>query len=60
MTDGTSNTLVLFELAGRNDEYRLGVKYSTNTNIGGGWADYNYAENWVVGSTVDGDVTVPA
>lgn len=54
VTDGASNTLVLFELAGRNDEYRRGRKSGNNTTIGGGWVDYNYAENWVTGSTVDG------
>lgn len=54
VTDGTSNTLLLFELAGRNDEYRRGKLFKTNNTVGGAWADYNNAENWLTGSTLDG------
>lgn len=51
--DGTTNVMLLFELAGRDDIYRLGKKV-TGTTVGGGWADFNNAENWVAGSTYDG------
>ncbi len=54
ITDGTSNTLILLELAGRNDEYRRGKLFASNTTFGGGWADIYNAENWFLGSTVDG------
>lgn len=64
VTDGTSNTLILFELAGRNDLYAKGKRISsapttsaqvgTTGTYGGGWADPGNAENWLAGSTVDG------
>lgn len=55
-TDGTSNTFLLCELAGRNDEYRKGKFYQANSPAaaGGGWADISNAENWFKGSSVDG------
>lgn len=52
--DGPSNTLIMFELAGRNEEYRKGKRFPGGTTVGGGWADYNNAENWITGSSVDG------
>jgi prepilin-type N-terminal cleavage/methylation domain-containing protein len=57
-TDGTSNTFILCELAGRNDEYRKGKFYLADSPAasGGGWADFSNAENWFRGSSVDGAV----
>ena len=55
--DGTSNTLILMELSGRNDEYRRGKLFASNTLTGGGWADVTNAENWVKGSSVDGSTS---
>lgn len=53
-TDGTSNTLILCEIAGRNDLYQKGKLITANGTFGGGWADFSNAENWFKGSTVDG------
>ena len=52
-TDGTSNTLILCEVAGRNDLYQKG-KRVTGVAYGGGWADVDNAENWFKGCSVDG------
>jgi prepilin-type N-terminal cleavage/methylation domain-containing protein/prepilin-type processing-associated H-X9-DG protein len=46
ITDGTSNTLLVSELAGRPDQWILGVKQPTNANLRfpiwwGPWASYN-------------------
>jgi prepilin-type N-terminal cleavage/methylation domain-containing protein len=59
ITDGTTNTFILFELSGRNDEYRRGKLFQQNSPIcvGGGWADFSNAENWMKGSSVDGSVS---
>ena len=54
ITDGASNTLVLFELAGRNDLYEKGKFVAANAASGGGWADLSNYENWLSGSSVDG------
>lgn len=59
VTDGTSNTLMLAEIAGRNSTYRAGRKIRdwsdpANTNMGGGWGDVINAENWMTGSLFDG------
>jgi prepilin-type processing-associated H-X9-DG protein len=51
-TDGTSQTALMWEIAGRPDRYQLGKKVGT-TN-GGGWTDVLNAENWFKGSTIDG------
>jgi len=53
LIDGTTNVMLMFELAGRNDLYQLGKKVTGSTQ-GGGWADINNAENWIAGSTYDG------
>jgi prepilin-type N-terminal cleavage/methylation domain-containing protein/prepilin-type processing-associated H-X9-DG protein len=55
--DGSSNTLILYELAGRNDEYRRGRLFASNNTAGGGWADVTNAENWLKGSSMDGSVS---
>ncbi|MES2790980.1 MAG: DUF1559 domain-containing protein [Planctomycetota bacterium] len=57
ITDGTSNTLVVFELAGRNDLYRKGKMVTANGTLGGGWADLSNYENWLAGSLLDGTGT---
>ncbi len=56
VTDGTSNTFILMELAGRPDEYRKGKLFQSNSPYcaGGGWGDITNAENWVKGSLIDG------
>lgn len=59
VTDGTTNTLLLAEIAGRNSTYRDGRKISDwsapgNTNSGGGWGDVINGENWMAGSLYDG------
>ncbi len=41
--DGTSNTMIVSEDAGRPDGYIKGVKVATGTRTDGGWADYNNA-----------------
>lgn len=59
VTDGTTNTLMLAEIAGRNSTYRDGRLVSswsdpTNPNSGGGWGDVINGENWLAGSLYDG------
>jgi prepilin-type processing-associated H-X9-DG protein len=56
VTDGTTQTALMWEIAGRPDRYQLGKK--TGTTTGGGWADVTNAENWFHGSSPDGN-TVP-
>jgi prepilin-type N-terminal cleavage/methylation domain-containing protein/prepilin-type processing-associated H-X9-DG protein len=55
--DGTSNTLLMAECAGRPSEYRAGKLYraasSTFGVSGAAWADYN-TEYWIHGYTEDG------
>ena len=53
VTDGTSNTVMIAEIAGRNDLYRLGQKV-TGLNLGGGWGDPINGENWYGGSLPNG------
>ena len=62
ITDGTTNTLMLAEIAGRNSTYRNGRKIydwsdPANTNAGGGWGDPVNGENWFAGSLYDGTGT---
>jgi prepilin-type N-terminal cleavage/methylation domain-containing protein len=54
-TDGTSQTALMWEIAGRPDLYRGNKKVGT-TN-GGGWTDVLNAENWFQGSNPDGTAT---
>jgi len=54
VSDGVSNVMLMYELAGRNDLYRVGKLVQTNATIGGGWADFNNAENWITGTKFDG------
>jgi prepilin-type N-terminal cleavage/methylation domain-containing protein len=57
-TDGTSQTALMWEIAGRPDLYQ-GIK-KTGTTGGGGWTDILNAENWFQGSNPDGTGTVGA
>jgi prepilin-type N-terminal cleavage/methylation domain-containing protein/prepilin-type processing-associated H-X9-DG protein len=57
MTDGTSNTMVIAEDAGRIDRYEQGRKVSGAYSSGGAWADYN-SEYWVHGSSFGAGCTV--
>ena len=63
ITDGTSNTLFLAEMGGRENLWQKGKLIASYTpptaagaavNAGFGWADHNNAENWLSGSLADG------
>jgi prepilin-type N-terminal cleavage/methylation domain-containing protein/prepilin-type processing-associated H-X9-DG protein len=55
VTDGTSNTMLVTEVAGRNALYRKGRKINdSGVNSGGGWGDVLNGENWFAGSLYDG------
>ncbi|AWM37326.1 Type II secretion system protein G precursor [Gemmata obscuriglobus] len=54
ITDGTSNTLLLGEIVGKNDKWVRGQKTSTATEQGGGWGDPFSGENWLSGSDSTG------
>lgn len=56
VTDGSSNTLILYERAGRNDLYQRGKLITPNGTYGGGWADPGIFEDWVAGSSTDGSM----
>jgi prepilin-type processing-associated H-X9-DG protein len=61
ITDGTSNTLLLGEIAARPALYRQGRLVNSNAGAlcyGGGWGDATNGENWFTGSSQDG-VTSP-
>src|SRR5690606_11298129 len=57
ITDGTTNTLIVAEIAGRNAIYRKGRQVAAIGNSGGGWGDPINAENWFSGSLYDGTGT---
>jgi prepilin-type N-terminal cleavage/methylation domain-containing protein len=54
ITDGTTNTFLLWEIAGKNELWRKGRKIASSGNAGGGWADVANAEHWLCGSNTDG------
>ncbi len=54
ITDGTSQTLLLAEIAGRNHLYRKGKLVAGERTFGGGWGDPRNGFNWVEGSLPDG------
>lgn len=54
MSDGTSNTFIMWEIAGRNELWVRGRRVGGDNTWGGGWADVNNAETWLSGSRVDG------
>jgi prepilin-type N-terminal cleavage/methylation domain-containing protein/prepilin-type processing-associated H-X9-DG protein len=58
VTDGTSQTALMWEIAARPTIYVAGHKLAGTTG-GGGWADILNAENWFRGSTSDGTVGGP-
>jgi prepilin-type N-terminal cleavage/methylation domain-containing protein len=53
VTDGTTQTALMWEIAGRPDLYVFGKKSGGQTG-GGGWADVLNAENWFGGSSANG------
>lgn len=53
VTDGLSQTALMWEIAGRPDVYVAGKKIGGATE-GGGWADLMNAENWFGGSSAGG------
>lgn len=57
VTDGTTNTILVGELAGRNSIYRDGKLVSGSGNSGGGWGDILNGEHWLTGSLYDGTGT---
>ena len=54
ITDGTSQTLLLAEIAGRNHVYRKGRLIAGERTFGGGWGDPRNGFNWLEGSQPDG------
>jgi prepilin-type N-terminal cleavage/methylation domain-containing protein/prepilin-type processing-associated H-X9-DG protein len=54
--DGTSNTILLSECAGRPDRYQAGRLVSTGTQLDGGWADHDN-EYIVHGYSADGSTS---
>ena len=56
-TDGTSNTLLLGELAGRPETWQTNRRINTNgfpNTVGAGWGNPYNGENWLAGSLFDG------
>lgn len=53
ITDGTSQTALMWEIAGRPDVYIGGFKTQATTG-GGGWTDILNADNWFSGSSAGG------
>jgi prepilin-type N-terminal cleavage/methylation domain-containing protein/prepilin-type processing-associated H-X9-DG protein len=64
VTDGSSNTIAVAEVAGRPDVYnaaRQKVPYPPlNMTEGAGWGDPFNGENWPSGSTFDGNPSAPS
>lgn len=56
ITDGSSNTLILYERSGRNALYQRGKLVANPGTYGGGWADPGEFEDWVAGSSPDGSL----
>jgi prepilin-type N-terminal cleavage/methylation domain-containing protein len=55
ITDGTSNTFLVGELAGRPAAYRAGRQVASFAPFqGAGWGDALSGENWFIGSLFDG------
>jgi prepilin-type N-terminal cleavage/methylation domain-containing protein/prepilin-type processing-associated H-X9-DG protein len=64
VTDGTSNTILVGEVAGRPNVYNRARQQvplpPLNMTEGAGWGDPFNGENWMSGSTFDGDPTAPS
>ncbi len=67
ITDGTSNTLLFSELAGRPMDYIMGVPQANNSQLKfpywwGPWASYNSCiyKTWSADGTTPGSSTVPS
>lgn len=64
ITDGTSNTFLVAELAGRPDVYNAArTVVAAGVNPGAGWADAFNGEHWPNGTSTDGNLVsgaVPA
>lgn len=53
--DGASNTMLMYELAGRPMLWRNGKKINNDGNsLGAGWSHIDHAENWIGGTLFDG------
>ena len=57
ITDGTSQTALMWEIAARPDLYVGGNKVGATK--GGGWADVDNAEDWFTGSQPNGSLPGP-
>jgi len=57
ISDGTSNTILLAEIAGKNDLWVRGQRTQTATQQGGGWGDPFSGENWLSGSDTTGTIS---
>jgi prepilin-type N-terminal cleavage/methylation domain-containing protein/prepilin-type processing-associated H-X9-DG protein len=57
ITDGTSNTIMVGELAGRPDFYNAAHTTTgpAGANVGAGWADAFNGEHWPNGTSFDGN-----
>ena len=57
VTDGTSNTFLVGELAGRPDVYNARRQViATGVNPGAGWGDAFNGEHWPNGTSADGNI----
>jgi hypothetical protein len=57
ITDGTSNTLLVGELAGRPDVYNARrIVIASGVNPGAGWGDGFNGEHWPNGTSTDGNI----
>jgi len=54
VADGTSNTIMLGEFAGRDELWRVGQLVDGSAGGGGGWGDFLNGECWINGSLYDG------
>lgn len=57
ISDGTSNTILLGEIAGKPDKYAQGKFISAGTETGSGWGDPLAGENWLSGSDGTGSIS---
>jgi prepilin-type N-terminal cleavage/methylation domain-containing protein/prepilin-type processing-associated H-X9-DG protein len=57
ISDGTSNSILLGEIAGKPDKYAQGKFISAGTESGSGWGDPLAGENWLSGSDGTGTIS---